>query len=83
MNPVHGGPGWNLSWSNAGHPTTAPPHLRRARHPLTERDILQHQGFGRSTAPSTGAESLRSTLLLCTGGQIERPDHSIDAASRN
>ncbi|MFB7115667.1 hypothetical protein [Streptomyces sp. NPDC056291] len=44
MNPVHGGPGWTLSWSNAEHPPLLP-RTSDARATPQERDILQHQGF--------------------------------------
>ncbi|MEU9380140.1 SpoIIE family protein phosphatase [Streptomyces sp. NPDC048279] len=81
LDPVHDGPGWNLTWSNAGHP---PPLLRTpdARVALlTQHDILLHQDF----EPSHRTEHRitlppNSTLLLYTDGLIERPGHDIDTA---
>ncbi|MFE2070432.1 SpoIIE family protein phosphatase [Streptomyces sp. NPDC059467] len=81
LDPVHNGPGWRLTWSNAGHP---PPLLRTPdAHValLTEHDILLHQDFG----PAHRTEHRRtlppgSTLLLYTDGLVERPGHDIDAA---
>lgn len=60
LDPVHNGPRWRLTWSNAVHP---PPLLRTPdAHValLTEHDIFLHQDFGHPTAPSTSAHSLRA-----------------------
>ncbi len=76
-----GGPGWTLTWSNAGHP---PPLLRTRDGRVTtlvEHDVLFHRGLGlfhrtehRRDLPSG------STLLLYTDGLIERRGHDIDAS---
>ncbi|MET9602946.1 SpoIIE family protein phosphatase [Streptomyces sp. NPDC006459] len=78
---VDGGPGWRLTWSNAGHP---PPLLRTPDGRVTllaEHDILLHGGLG----PYRRTEARRdlpagSTLLLYTDGLIERRGHDIDAS---
>ncbi|MFJ3725770.1 SpoIIE family protein phosphatase [Streptomyces sp. NPDC090045] len=76
-----GGPGWTLTWSNAGHP---PPLLRTPDGRVTlleEHDILLHKDLG----PSRRTEARRalppgSTLLFYTDGLIERRGHDIDAS---
>ncbi|MEU9161376.1 SpoIIE family protein phosphatase [Streptomyces sp. NPDC048424] len=76
-----GGPGWTLTWSNAGHP---PPLLRTPDGRVTilvEHDILLHGGLG----PFHRTEARRdlppgSTLLFYTDGLIERRGHDIDSA---
>ncbi|MFG2988292.1 GAF domain-containing SpoIIE family protein phosphatase [Streptomyces sp. NPDC048257] len=76
-----GGPGWTLTWSNAGHP---PPLLRTPDGRvslLVEHDILLHRGLG----PFHRTEARRnlpagSTLLLYTDGLIERRGRDIDAS---
>ncbi|MFE6847054.1 PP2C family protein-serine/threonine phosphatase [Streptomyces sp. NPDC057686] len=76
-----GGPGWTLTWSNAGHP---PPLLRTPDGRVTalvEHDVLLHPALGpfRRTEHRRGLPS-GSTLLLYTDGLIERRGHDIDAA---
>ncbi|MFD3471434.1 SpoIIE family protein phosphatase [Streptomyces sp. NPDC058682] len=76
-----GGPGWTLTWSNAGHP---PPLLRTPDGRVTtlvEHDVLIHECLG----PFQRTEARRdlpagSTLLLYTDGLIERRGHDIDAS---
>lgn len=81
LDPADRGPGWTLTWSNAGHP---PPLLRTPDGRVTalvEHDILLHGSLGalqrteqrRMLPPG-------STLLLYTDGLIERRGHDIDAA---
>ncbi|MFI1151038.1 SpoIIE family protein phosphatase [Streptomyces sp. NPDC020817] len=79
--PAENGPGWTLTWSNAGHP---PPLLRTPDGRVTvlvEHDILLHRSLG----PFLRTEARRdlppgSTLLLYTDGLIERRGHDIDAS---
>ncbi|MFD9372818.1 SpoIIE family protein phosphatase [Streptomyces sp. NPDC060020] len=76
-----GGPGWTLTWSNAGHP---PPLLRTPDGRVTtlvEHDVLLHRGLG----PFHRTEARRdlppgSTLLFYTDGLIERRGHDIDVS---
>ncbi|MFA7761654.1 SpoIIE family protein phosphatase [Streptomyces sp. NPDC048723] len=76
-----GGPGWTLTWSNAGHP---PPLLRTPDGRVTlleEHDVLLHSDLG----PFQRTEARRdlppgSTLLFYTDGLIERRGHDIDAS---
>ncbi|MFJ3202767.1 SpoIIE family protein phosphatase [Streptomyces sp. NPDC086989] len=76
------GPGWTLTWSNAGHP---PPFLRTPDGRVTtleEHDMLLHRDLG----PFLRTESRRhlppgSTLVLHTDGLIERRGHDIDACT--
>ncbi|MFE2474842.1 SpoIIE family protein phosphatase [Streptomyces sp. NPDC059389] len=79
--PADRGPGWTLTWSNAGHP---PPLLRTPDGRVTtlvEHDILLHRGLG----PFLRTEARRdlppgSALLLYTHGLIERRGLDIDAS---
>ncbi len=81
LDPADGGPGWTLTWSNAGHP---PPLLRTPDGRvalLEEHDILLHRDLG----PFHRTEARRdlpagSTLLFYTDGLIERRGHDIDAS---
>ncbi|MFJ4862211.1 GAF domain-containing SpoIIE family protein phosphatase [Streptomyces sp. NPDC088748] len=81
LDPADGGPGWTLTWSNAGHP---PPLLRTPDGRvalLEEHDILLHGGLG----PFHRTEARRdlpagSTLLLYTDGLIERRGRDIDTS---
>ncbi|MFF4298725.1 SpoIIE family protein phosphatase [Streptomyces vinaceus] len=80
--PADDGPGWTLTWSNAGHP---PPLLRTPDGRVTllaEHDILLHHTLG----PFQRTEARRdlppgSTLLLYTDGLVERRGHDIDAST--
>lgn len=80
--PADDGPGWTVTWSNAGHP---PPLLRTPDGRvtvLTEHDILLHHTLG----PLPRTEARRglppgSTLLLYTDGLVERRGHDMDAST--
>ncbi|MFF3863085.1 SpoIIE family protein phosphatase [Streptomyces sp. NPDC002209] len=74
-----GGPGWTLTWSNAGHPA---PLLRTPDGRVTalaEHDILLHPALGpfRRTEHRRGLPP-GSTVLLYTDGLIERRGQDID-----
>jgi GAF domain-containing protein len=81
LHPAPGGGGWNLTWTNAGHP----PPLVAGPDGRTER-LDQHELLlwpGKRDYHRTGYQRLLSpgtTLLLYTDGLVERRRQDIDQA---
>ncbi|MEU6061065.1 SpoIIE family protein phosphatase [Streptomyces sp. NPDC047097] len=75
--------GWNLTWTNAGHPAPLLARPDQTCHHLDGHNLLLHPGLSRPRTQQRLHLPLGATLLLYTDGLVERPGNDIDAGIRH